>query len=136
MKFKKIENYLVYIQDKKTCKTVAEESSYCVYRKINTSNNIDLLENITNISFVSKARVISSLNQNDENINIIDVYIGMRIEFEYDDCISSEFIDIEKGDLFKSDECFNNININIDTIAIGLDDENRLTISIIYSLYI
>lgn len=136
MKFKRIENYLVYIQENERGKKIIEESSSRIYKRINISNRISSLEDVTNISFMSKAHVISSVNQNNENINIIDVYIGMRIEFEYNECISSELIEIEKGDIFKSSGCISNINISINTIAIGINDEEGITVSIIYSLYI
>lgn len=135
MKFKRIENYLVYIQENGKVKKFVEESSSCIYKNIIINNRVSLLEDVTNIAFVSKADVISSVNQNNENINIIDVYVGMRIEFEHNECISSELIEVEKGDIFKSSGYISNINININTIAIGLNDENGITISIIYSLY-
>lgn len=135
MKFKKIEDYLVYIQENKICKIVVEKYDYSVYRKAAIKSGINVLEDITNISFVSKVKIVSSLEQNNKNIYVIDVYIGMRIEFEYEECISREFIEIEKGELFKSSECIDEINININTIAIG-SNNGDITISIIYSLYI
>lgn len=136
MKFKRIENYLVYIQENEKVKKIIEEYNSRIYKKVNMSNRVNSLENITNIAFVSRADVVSSVNQNNQNINIINVYIGMRIEFEYNECISSELIEVEKGDIFKSSGCISNINININTIAIGVNDEEGITVSIIYSLYI
>lgn len=145
MKWKKINNYLVYINEESINDFISMYKINCIDNRINLEDKeVIELEKINNIVYYPKIYKQSvcttpNLNNNgEENLNkvsSIKIEIIFRIEYFNEKVIKTKAFNIEFNDIFISNTDLDKLNIYINTMAINFNVQGELSIPIIYTLY-
>lgn len=131
MDFEKYGDYLIYFNPTEV-ENVHISAEYNLNEIIKIDKLIENINDITNISFIGQCKLISHLEEKDNLI--IGVNIGLGIEYEENQHISRNTIELENYNIFKSDSILFDLNFYINTIAIRII-KYEIYISIIYSIY-